>query len=517
MAGPLGLVRPVVVVHRVAPVAGRPAAQVRAEAAALHARGDLRFGVVQQQLGEVDVQDDVLQHRAALDLARIADDERHAERLLQHQPLVEQVVLAEEVALVGRVDHHGVGGLLRAVEVPQEPADVVVDAGDRAQVVLDELLVRRSPGGGGVGALDVQGRRGVAIRRPREALLEQLQRPALNPRALGALRPQQVLRLGQGLVGVELAVAVVAVEGLVHGLEVAHEAEGPGGVLAPAEPLERQVGDDVGGVPLVLRPAGLPVLALLVEDRRVVPPLAAEDVVVVEPRRLGLQVPLAHDRRLIARPLEALGDVVRIRVQAPGERRRAVDVAVLAGQDRRPARHADRVRAEAVPQQRTLGGDAIDVLRPGVPAQTKAVAAPGLRGVVVGHDEEDVRPARPAGRPVGAACGRPFHAGGESHRRHQAGGLEEIPSSDRASRHAQTPPSVPMPAPQRRAAARTILKPAGIRRKAPLRPPGAGRLARAQLRVRRRHGRVDRAVVREGAELERRALREGQRALAEGR
>ena len=74
---------------------------------------------------------------------RPADEERHPERLLVHEPLVVEAVLAEEAALVGGVDHDRLAGQSRPVEVIEQAADVVVDRGDAAQVGLDEPLILR--------------------------------------------------------------------------------------------------------------------------------------------------------------------------------------------------------------------------------------------------------------------------------------------------------------------------------------------------------------------------------------
>ena len=66
---------------------------------------------------------------------------------------------------------------------------------------------------------------------------------------------------------------------------------------------------------------------------------------------------------------------------------------VRAGEDRRPAGCAERVRGVAAVETCALGSDPVDVRRRVHPA---AVGADGLRRVVVGQDEQDVR-ARPAG------------------------------------------------------------------------------------------------------------------------
>ena len=63
-----------------------------------------RPGGVEERRREVDVERHRVAPRARLDRRRPADEERHAQRLLVHEPLVEQAVVAEEEALVAGVD-----------------------------------------------------------------------------------------------------------------------------------------------------------------------------------------------------------------------------------------------------------------------------------------------------------------------------------------------------------------------------------------------------------------------------
>ena len=75
-------------------------------------------------------------------------------------------------------------------------------------------------------------------------------------------------------------------------------------------------------------------------------------------------------------------------------------MAVLAGQDAGPAGRADRVDAEAGVQPHALAGDAVEIRRLVDPA---AVGADGVCRMVVGHDEQDVRP-RGCGGGEGGPC-----------------------------------------------------------------------------------------------------------------
>ena len=76
-----------------------------------------------------------------LDAGRPADEERHPQRLLVHEPLVEQAVVAEEEALVAGVDDDRVLREAGCVEVVEHAADAVVDRLHRRQVVLHVALV----------------------------------------------------------------------------------------------------------------------------------------------------------------------------------------------------------------------------------------------------------------------------------------------------------------------------------------------------------------------------------------
>ena len=67
---------------------------------------------------------------------------RRRQALLVHEALVEPAVLAEEEALVGRVDDDRVVGEPFRVEAVEQPADVLVDRCHAAQVILHVELVR---------------------------------------------------------------------------------------------------------------------------------------------------------------------------------------------------------------------------------------------------------------------------------------------------------------------------------------------------------------------------------------
>ena len=72
---------------------------------------------------------------------RPADQERHAQRFLVHEALVEHAVVAEEESLVARVDHDGVLREALPIEEVEQAPDVVVHRLDGRQVVLHVALI----------------------------------------------------------------------------------------------------------------------------------------------------------------------------------------------------------------------------------------------------------------------------------------------------------------------------------------------------------------------------------------
>ena len=101
------------------------------------------------------------------------------------------------------------------------------------------------------------------------------------------------------------------------------------------------------------------------------------------------EVPLPEDRGLVPSGLQDRREGRLGTVEGRAQGRHAVDVVVRPGQDRRAARGADRVGAEAVVEAHPLGRQAVEVRRLVHPA---AVRADRVRRVVIGHHEHDVRP-----------------------------------------------------------------------------------------------------------------------------
>lgn len=238
--------------------------------------------------------------------------------------------------MVRGVDHDGVLGQAFSIEPVEKSADPVVDGLDGLQVITHVALVlprcplpcvlgsqqlRRN------GLLDVGIGQVVGDRHPNR----------LHNACTTAVVVPHGQRLGDRAGGVEVPVSLMRHPWAVRSLVVHHEAEGP---VPDLEPLEAQVGDDVGGIALDNTLA-----VRTVHDGVHVGPLTRKDAPVIEPPRSGLrrdaQVPLPEDRGLVPRSPQHLGvrrhPVVQLRLDGAG----AVDVAVGAGEDGRSRRRAD--------------------------------------------------------------------------------------------------------------------------------------------------------------------------------
>ena len=400
----------VTVIHRGAPVGGRLAAQQRQEAAALHVGGRLLAGGVQQHRREVHVEDHLVVHRARLDAAGPADDERHPQRFLIHEALVEPVVVAEVEALVGGVDDDGVVGESLAVEEVEQPADVVVHRGDAAQVVLDVALIfpflQRVAGQFLLFAVDgdfhlrvhagepLDARAALQLRWGQGILQVAPGQVAVNPHrrlrrggAAGSIVVVERGRLRDVHAVIHVRVLLVRLPLAVRRLLVAHQEERL--VLrAVLDEVDGEIRDEVGDVAGVLLAAGR-----REEDRVVIHALTGQNVPEIEARRLAAEVPLADHAGVIAGGVQIRRQRRPLRVNRV-EYRHAVDVTVLAGENARAARRADGVDAETIFEPHPGVGDAVEVRRL---VDEAAVATHGMRRVVVGHDVEDVRPGRIGG------------------------------------------------------------------------------------------------------------------------
>ena len=272
------------------------------------------------------------------DRARVRHEEWHPDRLLVHEPLVEPAVVAEEEALVRPVEEHGVVEVAAVAQPPHEPADVVVDGGHAGEVVLHVALVLPQ--------------RLVLARKPLRDGLFQVHLGEVVGNAHG--RPAGGVGAGGEVVGegarhrdlavrVHAGMRVVRFPGPVRGLVPDQEAPRLAAVER-AEPADREVGDEVGGVagldaePVRGEEPGVVVLALVDEGVPVVEAVR----VVADPVGLAVaHVPLADEAGAVAGVPQG-GDEGGLRgVDERVEGAHAVDVAVGAGQQGRAARGAE--------------------------------------------------------------------------------------------------------------------------------------------------------------------------------
>jgi hypothetical protein len=114
-----------------------------------------------------------------------------------------------------------------------------------------------------------------------------------------------------------------------------------------------------------------------------------DHLVVADHRRLVGDVLLADQDRAVAGLVQGVDEVLGVVVQGPAavsQPEHPVVVAVLAGEQRRPASRAGRGAAERLAEQHPLVGEELDVRRRDLVAVRLDVAPR-----VVGVDVEDVR------------------------------------------------------------------------------------------------------------------------------
>ena len=383
-------VHPVAVVGGLAPIGGRCAAQQRRQAAALHEVGGFDAGESQQRRRKVGVVDQRPRPRAGRGRRRVAHEQRDAQRFLVHPALVDVVVLAEHEALVGGVNDDRIIEFAFVREVLEQPRHAVIDAAHGAQVFLQIALVGRAlVGAGGERGIDEHMMPHVAA----GVALADRRAHALGRRRAVVGGLPQAGRFGDVGVCVEEIVALGVLEIIVRRLEMVHQ-EKRFRAVAALEPVERNLGDDVGRVggivggkaPRVARPRP----AGFAHDGVEVRPLAGQDAVVIERGGFLLEVPFADHGRLVTGLADQPGQVLAGGFETSAERGHAVDVAVLSGEQRGPAGRADRIGAEGVLEDHALRGEAVERGRGVERGQASAVGSERVRGMVVGHDEQDV-------------------------------------------------------------------------------------------------------------------------------
>ena len=168
------------------------------------------------------------------------------------------------------------------------------------------------------------------------------------------------------------------------------------------DPFQPEVGDEVVAMALVALAASIH----LDEVRVVVGSLPRENTPEIETDRIGVQVPLSDHRDLVTGIAEELGEgllpsvkVRRVVVE------KAVQVAVLAGQDVGAGRAADGIGAEGIFEKHALRGDTVDVGGGcDLIEEPARVGRDGIAGVVIGEHEDDVGLLSRGGKSQCAEC-----------------------------------------------------------------------------------------------------------------
>jgi hypothetical protein len=172
------------------------------------------------------------------------------------------------------------------------------------------------------------------------------------------------------------------VPGGVGGLVLEHEEEGAVGVALVAEPVDGEVGEDLGDVA-----GAFDARAIADHGGVVVLALVDEDVVVVEAAGFGAEVPLADEGGLVAGLLEQYWKGGEAAIEESFVGGVADHVGVQAGEDGRAAGGTDGVGGEVAIEAEAFVGEAVDVW---CGIAIGAVGADGLGAVIIGEDEDDV-------------------------------------------------------------------------------------------------------------------------------
>ena len=161
------------------------------------------------------------------------------------------------------------------------------------------------------------------------------------------------------------------------------EAEGFILVTLVAEPIQRQVSRDVGGIAL-----NLPLLAIINESRIVVIALTYQDVPIIETGRIGGQVPLPDHRRLVTCLAQQLREGLLRAIKGVLVIDKAILVAMLSRQHAGPAGSTDGIGHKTIGKTNTIPCDAVDV---GGLDVTPVIGTQCLKRMVIRHDVEDVQ------------------------------------------------------------------------------------------------------------------------------
>ena len=306
-------------------------------------------------------------------------------------------MFAEKETLVGGVNHDGIRSEARFVEVVEDFAQIVVDPFHAAKIALHVFLVNEPALlGTGFHGLDRRGELGVDRTSP------DLLRRLIDGGRTARTTVHEVVRFGNLDVGEVVGVAMRMHPEIVRRFVVQHIEEGPVRIAHLLEPIERLLRDDVVCVPplvggflsLHYNPGRIRV-AHLDELGVVIPALAGQHRPMIESLWIGFQVILPDKTGLITVRLHVFGQG-RLALIEPRKLIDAVQVGILAGHDRRPARCADRIDHKGLRETHPFGGEPVQIRGRRHFCQTPAIRADRVRGMVVRHDEENVGPGRRA-------------------------------------------------------------------------------------------------------------------------
>ncbi len=159
-------------------------------------------------------------------------------------------MVAQEEALVGGVDHDGVGGEAFGVEVIKQAADVVVHTLNAAKVIFDVNLV--GPFAQGI-AFEIG--REVTLDVGLEHVFAHLQGDGGDAARASFVVVEEVVGLGDVAIGEQVLIFGGGLPGAVRRFVVAHGEEG---LLRVAlfEPVEGEIADQIGAIAGVLFAAG---------------------------------------------------------------------------------------------------------------------------------------------------------------------------------------------------------------------------------------------------------------------
>ena len=368
------------VINGLAPVGGFAAFEQGAQALALHAIGNFDPCKIEDRRREIHVHHQRVCHMPANAGVWIPHHQRNADGRFVHKPLVVPTVIAQKIPVVRRVNHQRIARLIRFVQIVEHAPQVFIYPANRAVPILHEplidpvLLLPRIQSLGQV--VVILGKADVELH-------------ILGQRCNFARGKIILVRLGHGNLDIakEVRVSGRGRKWPVRRLELIHQAKGLVPIQFPQE-REGHIRGYICGVALLFH------LFAIVDIRGVkIHALAGVDTPRIESAGILPNVVLAKQCGAIAGGAQQFGKGRHVGIQmldgvgafriAPN----AVDVRKASGQHGAAGGRAQGVGRKTVVEPRALVADAVEVGR----LQDRiAVAAHFVRGVVIGHDEQDI-------------------------------------------------------------------------------------------------------------------------------